>query len=356
MVTSWGEMRIRPTFTFLLATASTLCAQSTPSPDVVTIAQTATKATVVIVSSDGSGKPFSQGSGFLVTKDGKVVTNLHVVQGAASAVVKFSDGAFYEVEGFLGEDLSSDIAVLKLRTSAREFPFLRLADVEQVSIGQHVIAIGSPMSLENTVSDGIVSALRSASDLDPKLSSSLRVFQTTAPVSPGSSGGALLNMQGEVIGITSFGIMTGQNLNFVIPISYAKPLVGSDRVKPLTQLVEDDAKRGLDRLAGTYTGLWQSKLGGTGALVLKVDVESGVLRASASVTGSPSGYKGDSLTASNLKDMGDDVWSVDFQGEHSKLIATGIFKPGSFVGDFSYKYSSHRHPDRGQWVVKKEQR
>jgi S1-C subfamily serine protease len=241
-------------------------------------------------------------------------------------------------------------------------PFLRLADVDQVSIGQHVIAIGSPMSLENTVSDGIVSALRSASDLDPKLSASLRVFQTTAPVSPGSSGGALLNMQGEVMGITSFGIMTGQNLNFVIPISYAKPLlgIGSDRVKPLAQLAEaaprDDAKRGLDRLAGTYTDLWQSKLGGAGALVLKVDVESGVLRASASITGSPSGYKGDSLTASNLKDMGDDVGSVDFRGEHSNLIATGIFKPGSFVGDFSYKYSSHRRPDRGQWVVKREQR
>jgi S1-C subfamily serine protease len=126
---------------FVFASAATLCAQSAPSPDVMTIAKMATKASVVIVASDPSGKPLSQGSGFVVSKDGRIVTNLHVIRGAASAVVKFADGAFYEVEGFLGEDLSSDIAVLKLRTSGKEFPFLRLADVDQVSVGQHVIAI-----------------------------------------------------------------------------------------------------------------------------------------------------------------------------------------------------------------------
>jgi hypothetical protein len=152
-------------------------------------------------------------------------------------------------------------------------------------------------------------------------------------------GVALLNMQGEVLGITSFGIVTGQNLNFVIPISYAKPLLTADQVKPLAHLEAaapgDKAKQGIARLAGTYVGVWQSKLSGSGALALTVEVENGVMRASATITGSPSGYKGDSLTASNLKDMGDGVWSVDLTGEHSKLSATGIFKPGTFVGDFA---------------------
>jgi S1-C subfamily serine protease len=187
--------------------------------------------------------------------------------------------------------------------------------------------------------------------LDPNL----RVFQTTSPISPGSSGGALLNMQGEVIGITSFGIETGQNLNFVIPISYAKPLLETDQVKPFSQLPSpatgDDMHRGLARLAGTYVGIWRSRPSGAGALALTVEVENSRLRASAEITGSPSGYKGDSLTASNLKDMGDGVWSVEFTGEHSKLTATGIFKPGSFVGDFTYQYSNHRPPDRGKWIV-----
>ena len=348
-------MRAILAFTFALASVSTLNAQSPPSSDIATIFQAATKASVVIVTSDASGKPLSQGSGFLVSKDGKVVTNAHVIQGAASAVAKFPDGASFEIEGLLGADTSIDIAVLKLRAPGKEFPSLRFADVDQVAIGQHVVAIGSPMSLENTVSDGIVSALRSARDLDPKLSADLRVFQTTAPVSPGSSGGALLNMQGEVIGITSFGIVTGQNLNFVIPISYAKPLLETDQVKPLAQLrtaaPSEDAKQGIVLLSGTYVGIWQSRLSGAGALALTVKVENGSLRANATITGSPSGYKGDSLIASNLKDMGDGVWSVDFRGEHSKLTATGIFKPGSFVGDFIYKYSNLRRPDRGQWLV-----
>jgi S1-C subfamily serine protease len=350
-------MRTILAFTLAVASVSTLSAQSSPSSDITTIAQAATKASVVIVTSDSAGKPLSQGSGFLASRDGKVVTNAHVIQGAASAIAKFHDGAFYEVEGFLGADTNFDIAVLKLRAPGKEFLFLRPADVDQVAIGQHVIAIGSPMSLENTVSDGIVSAIRTALDLDPKLSPNLRVFQTTAPVSPGSSGGALLNMQGEVVGITSFGVVTGQNLNFVIPISYAKPLLESDQVKPLAQLPAavpgDGAKQGIAQLAGTYVGIWQSRLSGAGALALTVKVENGILRANAAITGSPSGYKGDSLMASNLKDMGDGVWSVDFTGEHSKLTATGIFKPGSFVGDFSYKYSRRYRPDRGQWIVKR---
>ena len=348
-------MRTILAFTFALASLTTLSAQSPPSSDITTVFQVATKASVAVVASDASGKPFSQGSGFLVSRDGKVITNLHVIEGAASAIVKFPDGAFYEVEGFLGTDTSMDIAVLKLRTSNKEFPFLRFADVDQVAIGQHVIAIGSPMSLENTVSDGIVSAIRAARDLDPRLDPNLRVFQTTSPISPGSSGGALLNMQGEVIGITSFGIETGQNLNFVIPISYAKPLLETDQVKSFAQLpaaaAGDDMRRGLARLAGTYVGIWRSRPSGTGSLALTVEVENSRLRANAEFTGSPSGYKGDSLTASNLKDMGDGVWSVEFTGEHSKLTATGIFKPGSFVGDFSYQYSNHRPPDRGKWIV-----
>src|SRR5580704_13780120 len=173
-------MRTILAFTFALATLTTLSAQSPPSSDITTIFQVATKASVAVVASDASGKPFSQGSGFLVSRDGKVITNLHVIQGAASAIVKFPDGAFYEVEGFLGTDTSMDIAVLKLRTSSKEFPFLRFADVDQVAIGQHVVAIGSPMSLENTVSDGIVSAIRAARDLDPRLDANLRVFQTTS--------------------------------------------------------------------------------------------------------------------------------------------------------------------------------
>ncbi len=99
-------------------------------------------------------------------------------------------------------------------------------------------------------------------------------------------------------------------------------------MKPLAQLAEatpsDSVRRGLDGLAGTYVGVWQSKQGGAGALALTVVVENGVLAANAAITGSPPGYRGDALTASSLKNMGDGVWLVEFTGAHSKLIAAGI--------------------------------
>ena len=122
----------------------------------------------------------SQGSGFVAHKDGKVVTNYHVIRGAGSTVVKFPDGAFYNAEGFLGIDPGRDIAILKISSPSREFPSLQLADASEVTVGRHVVAIGSPMSLENTVSDGIISTRRIARDLDLNLTPDLQVFQVTA--------------------------------------------------------------------------------------------------------------------------------------------------------------------------------
>jgi len=343
--------------TFLLGTRC-IATQSGLGSEVVTIARDATKATVAVVTSDSLGKALAQGSGFLVSSDGKVLTNYHVLTGADSAVVKFPGGEFFEVEGFLGADPESDIAVLKIRATGKEFPFLRLATDDNIEKGEHIVAIGSPLALEGTISDGIVSAIRNGNELSPKLSQELRVIQITAPVSHGSSGGALLSMRGEVIGITSFGVISGQNLNFAIPIKYARSLIASTQIKKLSQLdlrsSKNKAEQGIAQLAGTYVGLWQSKLSGSGALVLTVEVVGKVIRANVVITGSPSGYKGDSLIVSNARDMGEGIWSADLKAEHSKLEASGIFKPDSFVGDFSYRFSTVRRPDRGKWIVNKQ--
>jgi S1-C subfamily serine protease len=343
--------------TFLLGTRCN-ATQAGSGSDVVTIARDATKSTVAIVTSDGSGKPFAQGSGFLVSSDGKVLTNYHVIAGADSAIVKFPDGEFFEVEGFLGADPERDLALLKIRAAGKEFPFIRLAADDNIEIGEHIIAIGSPLALEGTISDGIISAIRDGNALSPRLSFGLRVIQITAPISPGSSGGALLNMRGEVIGITSFGVISGQNLNFAIPIKIARPLIASDQVKKLSELTPHSSKnesvQGITQLAGTYVGLWKSKLSGSGSLVLTVEVVSNAIRAKVVITGSPSGYKGDSMIATDVRDMGQGVWAVDLRAEHSKLDAVGIFKPDSFVGDFSYKFSSVRRPDRGKWIVNRQ--
>lgn len=183
---------------------------------VPTIAREALRSVVLILAYDQNGKLASQGSGFLVSADGEIATNYHVIEGAGSATIKFSDGASYEIEKVVSTDPSKDLALLKIKTTGREFPFLRLADSSRVEVGQEVIAIGSPLALEGTVSTGIISAIRNANDLSLGLTEAT-VFQTTAPVSPGSSGGALLNLEGGAIGIPSFGYVRGQNLNFAIP-------------------------------------------------------------------------------------------------------------------------------------------
>src|SRR5271157_142155 len=196
-------------------------AQSTPPrKDIPTIAKAANGAIVSIVMSK-DGQPLAQGSGFLVSKDGLVVTNYHVIAQGSSAVVKLPDGAFYAVEGVVASDKSRDIAVIK--TNGKNFRTLTLGNSDRLQVGEQVVAIGNPLSLESTVSNGIVSGIRAVKDG--------KFLQITAPISHGSSGGPLFNMAGEVVGITAAIVESGENLNFAIPINDAKQLLVANSSK-----------------------------------------------------------------------------------------------------------------------------
>ncbi|MGB8536742.1 MAG: trypsin-like peptidase domain-containing protein, partial [Acidobacteriaceae bacterium] len=185
--------------------------------DIPAIAKAANGAIVSIVMSDKDGSPIAQGSGFLVSKDGVVVTNYHVISEGSSAIVKFPDGAFYVVDGVLTFDKTRDVAVIKAH--GENFRTLTLGNSDRLQVGEEVVAIGNPLSLESTVSNGIVSGIRTVEEAGGKL------LQVTTPISPGSSGGPLFNMSGEVIGITSSGLQGGENLNFAIQINDAKHLL-----------------------------------------------------------------------------------------------------------------------------------
>jgi hypothetical protein len=201
--------------------------KNVPPPEEKTLDVPAAMESVVsLVISDTEGKDIAQGSGFLVDGSGKVVTNFHVIEKAASVVVKSTEGAFYPVTGILAIHKDNDLAVLKV--SGKHFKILRLADSDGVRVGDKVVAIGSPLGLEQTVSDGLISGIR---DVD-----SSKVFQTTAAISPGSSGGVLLNAHGEVIAVTAFQLTSGQNLNFAIPVNYVKPLLTSSAVVPFSPI------------------------------------------------------------------------------------------------------------------------
>jgi S1-C subfamily serine protease len=188
-----------------------------PRKDIPAIAKAANGSIVSIVMSDKDGKPIAQGSGFLVSKDGVIVTNYHVISEGSSAIVKLPDGAFYVVDGVLASDKVRDVAVIKAHGG--NFRALNLGNSDQVQVGEEVVAIGNPLSLESTVSNGIVSGIRVVKEEGGKF------LQVTAPISHGSSGGPLFNMVGEVVGITTLLIKDGENLNFAIPINDAKRLL-----------------------------------------------------------------------------------------------------------------------------------
>ena len=211
--------------------------------DAVTLFRKADPAVVVILALDESGRSLRQGSGFIVNGGAAIITNYHVIAAAAAVAVKTSAGDTFPVTTALSIDEETDIAVLRTEVP-RPLVTLQLADSSLVKVGEDVAAIGSPQGLENTISTGIVSGLRNLSD-------KLSYIQMTAPISPGSSGGPLLNANGEVIGITTFLVGGGQNLNFCIPINYAKRMLS--RPKPVTLVALARGQGNTSNLLGLWT-------------------------------------------------------------------------------------------------------
>ena len=198
-------------------------AQTTPpQKDIPAIAKAANGAIVTIITAAGD-KPVAQGTGFLVGADGVIVTNYHVIKEGNVAIVKFPDGSVLSVDGILAADKIRDLALIKVH--GKTFRTLTLGNSDRVQVGQEVVAIGNPLSLESTVSNGIISGVRADKEAGGKF------LQTTAPISPGSSGGPLFNMAGEVVGINTMYLEGGENLNFAIPVNDAKRLLLNQSTK-----------------------------------------------------------------------------------------------------------------------------
>ncbi|MGB1699047.1 MAG: trypsin-like peptidase domain-containing protein [Nannocystaceae bacterium] len=169
-----------------------------------------------------SGFPRGMGSGFIVSKDGVVVTNHHVVAGSSSLEVKLADGRRFKAT-LLGSDQFTDLAVLKIE-GAKKLPTLSFGNSSGLRVGDYVIAIGSPLGLESTVTTGIVSA-KGRGDLGLYRDSYLDFVQTDAAISPGSSGGPLVDLDGRVIAVNTAVAGPGNGLGFSIPIDQAKIII-----------------------------------------------------------------------------------------------------------------------------------
>lgn len=182
-----------------------------------TIAASAQPAVVLITSLDTSGAARGRGSGFFVSSDGLFITNYHVIEEASSLEVTLATGEVFDNVYLVTTDPRRDLAILKIPIEGQRH--LKLGSDSQAAVGDPVYAVGNPLGLEGTFSNGIISSIRT--------DGGVRLLQITAPISPGSSGGPLLNSVGEVIGVTTAFMREGQNVNWAVPVRYVRPLLAT---------------------------------------------------------------------------------------------------------------------------------
>lgn len=200
-----------------------VAAQSGPE-----IAKKALAATVSLEMLDKNGDILARGSGFFV-RPNLVATNFHVIDGAAKGIARpVNSETASPIEDIMAADESYDLALLKV--TVHGVTPLPIGDSDKVQIGEDVYVAGNPLGLEGTFSDGIISGRRDKSTKQERL-------QMTAPISPGSSGGPVLNRKGEVIGVSTarYNPILGQNLNFAVPAKALKELISRSRKRgPIT--------------------------------------------------------------------------------------------------------------------------
>lgn len=224
------------------------------------ISEKALPSTVILETVDANGQQLGYGSGFFV-QDDLIATNLHVVEGADQASAKVvHQNTRHGIEGYTAIDVETDLVILKVSDTGKvvDKPILPLGDSANLKQGDTIYAVGNPAGFEGTISNGIISGVR---PLNPARGLFHEHIQITAPISPGSSGGAVINQNGEVIGVSVSGVSSvspitvpqrqdeqyinlAQNLNFAIPASYLKALLDqSDKGAGTTPLKDAKLER-----------------------------------------------------------------------------------------------------------------
>jgi serine protease Do len=230
-----------------------------------------------------------EGSGFIISQDGYVVTNSHVVQGADAFLVRMYDGKEYDAD-LIGTDNFKDIAVLKIKGGGN-FSVANLGDSSKTRVGEPVVAIGSPLGLKASVTSGIISTTeRSLADIrngQSDIRMPQKYLQTDAAINRGNSGGPLLNSHGQVIGINQaiarwdnspsvnneFGMVPIEGIGFAIPIDEVKGTIDqivksgkvvypgiSAEITSVQNLIEDNKRRGIDLKLGVAKGVYVSSV------------------------------------------------------------------------------------------------
>ena len=200
------------------------------SQNSVEIAKIGIKSTVSILTFDKFAQPMGQGSGFIIG-DELIATNVHVLEGCSSAFILVNGNEKrYSVKGYVAIDKNNDLVILKVQGLFGDKLELNSDDIPE--IGERVFAVGNPKGLNGTFSEGVVSGIREVS--------SNQILQITAPISPGSSGGPILNSKSKVVGVSFASFTSGQNINFAIPIKYLTKLSETKaELTPLASLIKN---------------------------------------------------------------------------------------------------------------------
>ena len=212
-----------------------------------TIYQQSKESVVLLSTYDEYSMPLSLGTGFAIDNGDIIATSLHVILGAKLLKIKYSDGVVCEAVSIIGYDSDRDIALIQSPKSVSPITI----STNEPEVGDSVVAIGNPKGLENTLSEGIVSGIRNNTTED--------MYQISAPISPGSSGGPVLSDDGTVLGIATSCMVDGQNLNFAVPARYIR-LIPRTNVYTFGQLVSTSNKSKQTALDITQVQITSSKV------------------------------------------------------------------------------------------------
>jgi len=220
---------------FLMGCADFSIKSGSDSEVLIRLVRKVQPAVVTVVTYDMNGAAADLGSGFFMDANGHLITNHHVLKGAYSAEVKTHDGGKYPIERVVAENEEADIIKVRVAIPEKAAYWVDLTE-EEPAIGERILVVGSPLGFAQTVSEGIVSAVR---DL-PVVG---KVFQLSAPISPGSSGGPVVNMKGRVVGVVSFQAAMGQNLNFAVSSRGVINLKHLDKSRSLSEWTYDIGRK-----------------------------------------------------------------------------------------------------------------
>jgi serine protease Do len=250
-------------------------------------------------------KQKSLGSGFIISNDGYIFTNNHVVEQADKILVKLSTGKEYEAI-VIGKDAKTDIALIKIKTN-ENLPFAETGDSEKLRVGEWVMAIGNPFGLEQTVTVGIVSAKGRVIGAGPYDN----FIQTDASINPGNSGGPLFSMEGKVIGINTAIVAQGQGIGFAIPISMAKTILPDLKAK--------------GKVTRGWLGVSVQDISDDMAKSMKLKEKSGALISDV--------FKGDPAEKAGLKagDVVTDINGKQIKDMHDLLLLIAGFRSGETI-------------------------